>query len=346
MAENQVHTSHVTPSQEAEDLARQVALEMAEEPEDVGDFVSAQLVGENLYDYRFASHITGYEGWQWSVTVYHDQDADRWTVDESSLIPTGESLLAPEWIPWKDRILPEDLSPTDVLGTAEDDSRLEEGVTDISAETRPLHTDRPANEPECDLNPEHSPQQDREQQTSSDSESTSITSREDVLDAVDTFRLSCRHVMTAQAKGETAKRWHNGPHGPKSMSTQTAGGNVCQSCAFFIPLQGQLGTMFGVCANKWSQDDGRVVSLDHGCGSHSEIEPPDPTPLWVQSEPRVDDDVDSIEIIPQTQRDENSQVELIEESSQTPEEESDEITTEAALESAEPDELMNDSKRA
>lgn len=47
--------------------------------------------------------------------------------------------------------------------------------------------------------------------------------------------------------------------------------------------------MFGVCANKWSPDDGRVVSLDHGCGEHSEIEPPEPSQLWVQSKPAFDD---------------------------------------------------------
>jgi Protein of unknown function (DUF3027) len=29
--------------------------------------------------------------------------------------------------------------------------------------------------------------------------------------------------------------------------------------------------MFGVCGNVYAPDDGRVVSLDHGCGAHSEI---------------------------------------------------------------------------
>ena len=28
--------------------------------------------------------------------------------------------------------------------------------------------------------------------------------------------------------------------------------------------------MFGACANEWSPSDGLVVSLDHGCGAHSE----------------------------------------------------------------------------
>ena len=30
--------------------------------------------------------------------------------------------------------------------------------------------------------------------------------------------------------------------------------------------------VFGVCANEWSPSDGPVVSLDHGCGAHSEVD--------------------------------------------------------------------------
>jgi hypothetical protein len=31
-----------------------------------------------------------------------------------------------------------------------------------------------------------------------------------------------------------------------------------------------LRSTFGVCANAISPDDARVVSVDHGCGAHSE----------------------------------------------------------------------------
>ncbi len=37
-------------------------------------------------------------------------------------------------------------------------------------------------------------------------------------------------------------------------------------------MAGALRRAFGVCANEWSPSDGRVVSLDHGCGAHSEVE--------------------------------------------------------------------------
>ena len=42
------------------------------------------------------------------------------------------------------------------------------------------------------------------------------------------------------------------------------------TCGFLVPMAGSLGRVFGVCANEYAPDDGRVVSLDHGCGAHSE----------------------------------------------------------------------------
>ena len=53
-----------------------------------------------------------------------------------------------------------------------------------------------------------------------------------------------------------------------------------------------------------------VVSIDHGCGEHSEIDPPEPSHLWVQSKPAFDDM--HIDIIAQAPRDERGSVELIE----------------------------------
>src|ERR1019366_3392396 len=44
----------------------------------------------------------------------------------------------------------------------------------------------------------------------------------------------------------------------------------CAGCGFFVRLGGPLGQVFGVCANAYAPDDGRVVSVDHGCGAHSE----------------------------------------------------------------------------
>ena len=266
-------------------IAKAVAIEVADEDNQVGDFVEAIDLGDDVTDFRFETRVRGYEGWQWSVTLYHDVELDHWTVNESSLVPTDKALRPPAWIPWKDRLEPTDLAVTDSIGTEPDDPRLEEGFRATDAgEGAPVET------------PEMS--------------ETSETSKEDVEDAVEEFELSRRHVLTPLGRAQTAKRWYEGPRGPKSLSTKTADGNPCSTCGFFIPLKGELNLLFGVCANKWSPDDGRVVSVDHGCGEHSEIEPPEPSHLWVQSKPAFDDL--HIDIIAQAPREERGSVELIE----------------------------------
>lgn len=266
-------------------IAKAVAIEVADEDNQVGDFVEAIDLGDDVTDFRFETRVRGYEGWQWSVTLYHDVELDHWTVNESLLVPTDKALRPPAWIPWKDRLEPTNLAVTDSIGTEPDDPRLEEGFRATDAgEGAPAET------------PEMS--------------ETSETSKKDVEDAVEEFELSRRHVLTPLGRAQTAKRWYEGPRGPKSLSTKTADGNPCSTCGFFIPLKGELNLLFGVCANKWSPDDGRVVSVDHGCGEHSEIEPPEPSHLWVQSKPAFDDL--HIDIIAQAPREERGSVELIE----------------------------------
>ena len=292
-------------------IAQAAAIEVADEDSQVGDFVEAIDLGDNVTDFRFETRVRGYEGWQWSVTLYHDVELDHWTVNESSLVPTDKALRPPEWIPWKDRLEPTDLAVTDSIGTDPDDPRMEEGFRktepaetgeNVSSDAESVETTNASDNAETDA--------DGAAGSQGESAAASVTSEEDIDEAVEEFDLSRRHVLTSLGRSQTAKRWYEGPRGPKSLSTKTSDGNPCSTCGFFIPLKGELNLLFGVCANKWSPDDGRVVSIDHGCGEHSEIEPPEPSHLWVQSKPAFDDL--HIDIIAQAPRDERSSVELIE----------------------------------
>lgn len=318
-----------------QNLAHDALVEMADDPHHVGDFVVATQAAENVVDFRFASHITGYEGWQWSITLYHDVEADRWTIDESCLVPTSEALLAPEWIPWKDRLIPSDISPTDVLGTEPDDNRLEPGaneetlvvaeetsegvevsetsvsVDDPTSISQPQEGHTAESRESSESRAEEEQLKDQESEASNSDQSNSEISdfRKTVVadevaetrEIIEDFELSRSRVLSPLGRAQTADRWYTGPHGPKSLSTRAAGEKTCQTCGFFVQIQGELGTMFGVCANKWSQDDGRVVSLDHGCGEHSDIEPPVPSTMWIQPDPAVDDE-DDIIIVPRPPR--------------------------------------------
>ena len=365
------------------DIARAVAMDVADAPEQVGEVVDAIELGDNVTDFRLAADVRGYEGWQWSVTLYHDTEVGTWTVNESSLVPTDDALMPPAWVPWKDRLEPTDLAPTDSIGTDPDDPRLEDGfrktkpVQAADAADASTSVDKSTNVDEAatgaesgnaDGSSDASASTDVDNATNvdmqtdagestnvdnaaDDDKSTNVATNVDKAaeavaaaeaieadkaaetdDIVEEFALSRRHVLSPQGRAQVAKRWYEGPRGPKALSTKTADGNLCSTCGFFVPLKGELNLMFGVCANKWSPDDGRVVSVDHGCGEHSEIEPPEPSHLWVQSKPAYDDF--HIDVIAQKPRDERGVVEAIE---QLDDDQDDEATEEDILANTEPD---------
>jgi hypothetical protein len=91
------------------------------------------------------------------------------------------------------------------------------------------------------------------------------------LDAMQVFDLGLgrARVMSIEGRDQASKRWYESDRGPQSPIAQAAP-KPCSSCAFFVPISGSLRASFGVCANAISPEDARVVSLDHGCGAHSE----------------------------------------------------------------------------
>ena len=91
------------------------------------------------------------------------------------------------------------------------------------------------------------------------------------LDAMQVFELGLgrARVMSIEGRDQASKRWYESDRGPQSPIAQSAP-KPCSSCAFFLPIAGSLRASFGVCANAISPEDARVVSVDHGCGAHSE----------------------------------------------------------------------------
>ena len=91
------------------------------------------------------------------------------------------------------------------------------------------------------------------------------------LDAMQVFELGLgrARVMSIEGRDQASKRWYESDRGPQSPIAQAAP-KPCSSCAFFLPIAGSLRASFGVCANAISPEDARVVSVDHGCGAHSE----------------------------------------------------------------------------
>ncbi|MFF0533564.1 DUF3027 domain-containing protein [Nocardia amikacinitolerans] len=110
---------------EAADLARRALLEL--EPSAVGAHLGVSVEDETAATHRFEATLPGYRGWQWAVVVAAPPGADRATVSESALLPGPDALVAPEFVPWEQRIRPGDLAPGDLLAPPHDDPRLVPG---------------------------------------------------------------------------------------------------------------------------------------------------------------------------------------------------------------------------
>jgi hypothetical protein len=99
--------------------AARAALAGIARPEDIGAHVAAKSEGERVVTHLFDSLLPGYRGWQWFVTVARTARSKAVTVNEVGLVPSKDSVLAPEWVPWADRVRPEDRAREEEAAAAE-----------------------------------------------------------------------------------------------------------------------------------------------------------------------------------------------------------------------------------
>ncbi len=217
----------------AVDDARDALVAQVGEAE-VGDHLGVEAEDERVVTHYFACTSTGYRGWRWAVTVARAPRLKTVTIDEVVLLPGDTSIVAPVWLPYKERLQPGDLSPGDLLPADEDDARLVPGWLS----------------------------------SSEDNEIIDEAEGGDLRRLNDEVGLGRERVLSLEGRYQAAERWYDGDRGPDSPLAQSAPA-PCGSCGFLVRLAGPLSTLFGVCANAFANDDGGVVSLDHGCGAHS-----------------------------------------------------------------------------
>lgn len=252
---------------EAVELAREAAAEAAR-PGTIGDHLGATADGDRVVTHFFECQEPGYRGWRWAVTVARASRAKVVTLDETVLLPGPEAVLAPEWVPWSERLRPGDMGPGDLLPTEADDLRLEQG---ISGEDEP---------------PPDSAVREVEE---AEPEEREVPRTAEIGSVAEQLGLGRARVLSRYGLHSAADRWEES-YGPKTPMAQAAPAS-CVTCGFLVPLTGSLRQAFGVCANEFSPADGRVVSLAYGCGGHSEAavmpKPPRPAPPVID-ETRVD----------------------------------------------------------
>jgi len=224
---------------EAVDLARDAVVAIVGAAE-VGDHRGVQADGERIVTHLLDCADPAYAGWRWAVTVTRAPRSKVVTVSETVLLPGPGALLAPDWVPWHDRLRPGDLGVGDLLPAPPDDERL---VPLVSLEGDDAVIDWFA------------PDADDEDQGPREPSELPAPGRSRVLSVI--------------GREGASERWYTSEHGPRSPLAHAAPAH-CISCGFFVPLSGELGRFFGACANAYAPDDGRVVSSDHGCGAHSE----------------------------------------------------------------------------
>lgn len=165
----------------AVDAAREALLELVEAG-DVGDHLGHASEDERVTTHFFECTRAGYLGWRWSVTMVRASRQKTVTVDEIVLLPGDEALVAPPWLPWRERIQPGDLGPGDLLPTEEDDPRLVPGYL-------------------------------------ADDE---VIDEDSVREVADEVGLGRRRVLSLEGRDLAAQRWYDGSHGPEAPIAQSA----------------------------------------------------------------------------------------------------------------------------
>ena len=85
------------------ELAKKAAVELAGNLA-VGDYLEQIEEGKGLVTYLFESKQKGYVGWRWSVTLFQQNQKSQITVSEVLMLPGPDSVVAPAWVPWSERL--------------------------------------------------------------------------------------------------------------------------------------------------------------------------------------------------------------------------------------------------
>lgn len=220
---------------EAVDLACEAAIEQGGEHA-VGEHLGVVAEeGDRIVTHSFECLLPGYRDWRWAVTTVRASRARNVTVNEVVLLPQPDALLAPEWVPWEDRIGAGDIAPGMLMATPDNDPRLEPGFA-------------------------------ASDQLNDGDDADWVQLRTTVAE----LGLGRQRVLSRHGRDEAVERWQRGEAGPNNELSREAPAN-CATCAYFVPLRGSLGVLYGACTNEYSPSDGHVVHLDHGCGGHSDV---------------------------------------------------------------------------
>lgn len=90
---------------------------------------------ERLSTHLFECTLPGYRGWFWFATLSRAPRSRVATICEVGLLPGDDALIAPDWVPWADRVRPEDLQENAVEENADsaEDTEAEESAESVES---------------------------------------------------------------------------------------------------------------------------------------------------------------------------------------------------------------------
>ena len=241
---------------DAFDLARRSLAEDAQVSADaIGDYLGAEATADRVVTHFFNCTDPGYTGWRWAVTVTRAPRSKVVTVDESVLVPGADSLLAPAWVPWQDRLRPGDVGIGDLLPASADDERL---VPFVVLDGDDAVTDWFIPRPD-----------------SQDADAGPRTTAE--IEVPGRSR-----VLSAFGRDDTAERWYEGDHGPHTPVSEAAAQRHEEPAADAVrrgglrdrrmrPVIAFVPALGRVVATVFGQHPGPSRHLDLGRGSRTRV---------------------------------------------------------------------------
>lgn len=112
------------------DVARHAIAEVAGSSV-VGEHLAAVAEGTRLVTHYFVCTDPSYRGWRWVAVLARAPRSKKVTVCETALLPGPDALVAPEWLPWDQRLEPGDLTAKDTLPRVDDDPNLQQGFEQL-----------------------------------------------------------------------------------------------------------------------------------------------------------------------------------------------------------------------
>lgn len=85
------------------DIAREALAEITD-PQTVGADDGFEVHEAHVLTLYFECRLPGYPGWRWAATLSRVDEHSAASVLETELVPGRGAIIAPEWVPWSERL--------------------------------------------------------------------------------------------------------------------------------------------------------------------------------------------------------------------------------------------------